>query len=144
MIVVTIEQAVLNIKKRAEKMVRGTVIGCASRIIKRTPVGNPDLWAGDAPVGYTGGTLRGNWQPSIGQPINTTITRTDAGGSAVTADISREGERLNIGAVFYMSNNLPYAGRIEFDGWSKQASQGMMRIEVLETAAAIRANRIKD
>jgi hypothetical protein len=140
----TIGQAVININKRTEKMVRGTIIGCASRIIKRTPVGNPDLWAGTAPVGYVGGTLRGNWQPSIGQPVSGTITRTDSSGAAVASDIAREGQRLNIGAVFYMTNNLPYAARIEFDGWSTQASAGMMRIEVIETAAAIRANRMKD
>jgi hypothetical protein len=126
----TIGQAVININKRTEKMVRGTIIGCASRIIKRTPVDE--------------GTLRGNWQPSIDRPVNTTINRTDKAGQAVSADIRREGQRLNIGAVFYMTNNLPYAARIEFDGWSTQASAGMMRIEVLETAAAIQANRIKD
>ena len=137
----TVQQAVLNIQKRAEKMVRGTVIGCASRIIKRTPVGNPELWAGKAPVSYVGGTLRGNWQPSIGQPVSGTITRTDSSGTAVTSDIAREGQRLNIGAVFYMTNNLPYAARVEFDSWSTQASAGMMRIEVLETAAAINAGR---
>jgi hypothetical protein len=126
----TIGQAIININKRAEKMVRGTVIGCASRIIKRTPVDE--------------GTLRGNWQPSIGQPVNTTITRTDKAGEAVSADIAREGQRLNIGAVFYMTNNLPYAARVEFDAWSQQAPAGMMRIEVLETATAIEANRMKD
>jgi hypothetical protein len=126
----TIGQAVININKRTEKMVRGTIIGCASRIIKRTPVDE--------------GTLRGNWQPSIDRPVNTTINRTDKAGQAVASDIAREGQRLNIGAVFYMTNNLPYAARIEFDGWSTQASAGMMRIEVLETAAAIEANRMKD
>ena len=126
----TIGQAVININKRTEKMVRGTIIGCASRIIKRTPVDE--------------GTLRGNWQPSIDRPVNTTINRTDKAGQAVSADIRREGQRLNIGAVFYMTNNLPYAARIEFDNWSTQASAGMMRIEVLETAAAIQANRMKD
>lgn len=126
----TIGRAVLNIKKRAEKMVRGTVIGCASRIIKRTPVDE--------------GTLRGNWQPSIGQPVTTEIARADKSGAMVTTDIAREGQRLNIGSVFYMTNNLPYAARIEFDAWSQQAPQGMMRIEVLETAAAIQANRMKD
>jgi hypothetical protein len=126
----TIGQAVININKRTEKMVRGTIIGCASRIIKRTPVDE--------------GTLRGNWQPSIDRPVNTTINRTDKAGQAVSADIRREGQRFNIGAVFYMTNNLPYAARIEFDGWSTQASAGMMRIEVLETAAAIQANRMKD
>jgi len=140
----TIGQAVANIKKRTEQMVRGTVIGCASRIIKRTPVGNPELWAGNPPLGYVGGTLRGNWQPSIGQPVTTQIDRIDKTGAKVTADIAREGQRLNIGSVFYMANNLPYAARIEFDSWSTQASGGMMRIEVLETTAAIRANRMKD
>jgi hypothetical protein len=152
----TISQAVININKRTEKMVRGTVIGCASRIIKRTPVGNPELWLfnnngvyvdylayKDPPEGYVGGTLRGNWQPSIGQPVTTEIDRIDKSGQTVTADIRREGQRLNIGAVFYMTNNLPYAARVEFDGWSTQASAGMMRIEVLETAAAIEANRMK-
>jgi hypothetical protein len=126
----TIGQAVANINKRTEKMVRGTVIGCASRIIKRTPVRD--------------GTLRGNWQPSIGQPEASTITRTDRTGSLVEADIAREGQRMRIDSVFYMANNLPYAGRVEFEAWSQQAPQGMMRIEVLETAAAIRANRMKD
>jgi hypothetical protein len=125
----TIGQAVLNIRRRTEKMVRGTVIGCASRIVKRTPVDQ--------------GTLRGNWQPSLGQPATSTIERTDKSGVMVTADISREGQRLTIGSVFYMTNNLPYAARIEFDAWSQQAVAGMMRIEVLETAAAIRANRMK-
>ena len=150
----TIGQAVLNIKKRAEMMVRGTVIGCASRIIKRTPVGNPELWLfnnngvyvdylayNDWPEGYIGGTLRGNWQPSIGSPVTTEIERIDKSGAAVTADIKREGKRLNMGEMFYMTNNLPYAARIEFNAWSTQAKAGMMRIEVLETAAAVRAGK---
>lgn len=125
----TIGEAVLNINKRAEKMVRGTVIGCASRIIRRTPVDE--------------GTLRGNWQASIDQPVLTTIDRIDPNGAASVTDTAREGQRFKIGAVFYMTNNLPYAAAIEF-GSSKQAPEGMMRIEVLETAAAIQANRMKD
>ena len=125
----TIGEAVLNINKRAEKMVRGTIIGCASRIIKRTPVKD--------------GTLRGNWQASIDQPVITTIDRIDPNGAAAATDTAREGQRVKIGAVFYMTNNLPYAAAIEF-GSSKQAPEGMMRIEVLETAAAIQANRMKD
>lgn len=125
----TIGEAVLNINKRAEKMVRGTIIGCASRIIKRTPVKD--------------GTLRGNWQASIDQPVITTIDRIDPNGAAAATDTAREGQRVKIGAIFYMTNNLPYAAAIEF-GSSKQAPEGMMRIEVLETAAAIEANRIKD
>ena len=125
----TIGQAIANINGRTEKMVRGTIIGCASRIIKRTPVKE--------------GTLRGNWQASIGQPVGTTVDREDKSGSAASSEIAKEGQTLNIGQVFYMSNNLPYAAAIEF-GSSKQAPQGMMRIEVLETAAAIQANRMKD
>jgi hypothetical protein len=153
----TIEKAVFNINKRAKQMVRAIVIGCASRIIKRTPVGNPELWLfknngvyvdylayKDPPEGYVGGTLRGNWQSSISNPITTTTNRVDKTGVAAKSEVISTASKIKIGSVFYMTNNLPYAARIEFDGWSTQASAGMLRIEVLETAAAIRANRMKD
>lgn len=157
MTVADLRTAIDNIRKRGEMMVRGMVIGCASRIVKRTPVGNPELWLfnnngvyvdylayNDWPEGYVGGTLRGNWQSSLGSPITTEIDRVDKNGIAATEDVKREGNKLKMGGVFFMSNNLPYAARIEFDGWSSQAMQGMLRIEVLETAAAIRANRSID
>ena len=87
------------------------------------------------------GFLRGGWQPSIKTPVNTEIARVDKNNAAVSADIKRESDRIVLGDIFYMTNNLPYAARIEFDGWSQQAVQGMMRVSVIEVAAAINAGR---
>jgi len=122
-----LSRAVLNIKKLAQRDARRYTLDCANRIIRRTPV--------------LDGFLRGGWQPSINTPINTTIARADKNNAAVSADIKRESERIGLGDIFYMSNNLPYAVRIEYDGWSQQAVQGMMRVSVIEVAAAINAGR---
>ena len=34
---------------------------------------------------------------------------------------------LKGGGVTFMANNLPYAHRLEFEGWSRQAPEGMVR-----------------
>lgn len=117
----------LSIKKLAQRDARRYTLDCANRIIRRTP--------------FDTGILRGGWQPSINTPINTEINRPDKNNSIVSAEIKLNSDRLVLGDIFYMSNNLPYAARIEYDGWSQQAVQGMMRISVIEVAAAINAGR---
>lgn len=76
------------------------------------------------------GRFRGNWQTSVG--------------SAVTGEIERLGAQPSIeemrgvisalkgGRVSFLSNNLPYGHRLEFDGWSDQAPAGMVRKTVSE------------
>ena len=72
------------------------------RIVKRTPVGNPATWHPPYwPKGYVPGSLRDGWQ------------------------IEEKGDTIVI------SNNLPYAVRVE-NGWSQQAPEGMMKVSVLE------------
>lgn len=72
------------------------------RIVDRTPVGNPALWNPPIyPKGYNPGSLKEAWQ------------------------IKKDGEG------YIISNNLPYAYRVE-TGWSTQAPSGMMRISVKE------------
>ena len=55
---------------RMDKVVRGTLLDLSRRIVLRTPVGNPSLWQGPPPPGYTGGQARGNWQASISSPAS--------------------------------------------------------------------------
>ena len=57
------------------------------------------------------GILRGNWQPSIGQP-NLEGGSPDAGGRAI-ADIALKVLDLKPGETFYMVNNTAYARRLE-------------------------------
>ena len=80
------------------------------------------------PDGYVGGRFRGNWQTSVAEPITTTIDRIDPSGAAATADVMTS--MGGAGAITYMTNNLPYAERLEYEGWSKQAPAGFVRVSM--------------
>lgn len=78
-----------------------------SRIVERTPVGNPALWNPPVwPRDYTPGALKANWT------------------------IEQEGDD------YVISNDLPYAQRVE-TGYSTQAPAGMMRISIKEFGAIL-------
>jgi hypothetical protein len=74
------------------------------------------------------GLLRGNWQASIRRPRTGRIglrTMDETIGAMKEAVNSAKGNR-----IVYFRNNLPYACRIEFDGWSFKAPAGMFRKNV--------------
>lgn len=128
-----LKKATKNIKENRDKIIRGTLISLSSKIIKRTPVGNPALWKSKPPKGYIGGSLRGGWQASIGTPDRSLSKRketNDAGGQTAV-DAAGVANALCAGQTFYLTNPLPYARRVEF-GWSGQAPQGMLRVSILE------------
>ena len=98
-----------------ERLRRAVIIELFSSTILDTPVDQ--------------GRLRGNWQ------IASTIVKgelliTDPRGNATIANVEQFVKRGEVGkdqAVF-LTNNLPYAHRIEYDGWSHtKAPQGMVR-----------------
>jgi len=110
-----LDKAVLNIKGFTEKQVRGTLFGLSSRIIKESPVDT--------------GRFRGNWQASIGSPAPSTTSRLDSTGAGSINDVAVTVQGLKLGQTFYLANNLPYAGRLEY-GYSKQAPSGFLRINL--------------
>lgn len=81
----------------------------------------------DTPV--LSGRLRGNWQTSIGSPVTSVIGVRDMG--AAVAEVQSKAQQSQLTDTVFLRNNLPYAYRIEFDGWSRtKAPQGMMRRNV--------------
>lgn len=77
------------------------------------------------------GALRSNWFVGLNsRPATVAPTLSDNGASAKTgAAIALK--PFAWGDTVYMVNNLPYAHKIEFEGWSHtQAPQGMLRITV--------------
>lgn len=85
----------------------------------------------DTPVAK--GTLRGNWFATIGSPSNS-VDESRRESSAM-ADAQSTALKAS-GEVFFLTNNLPYAHRIEYDGWSKtKAPSGMVRrnVEIVKT-----------
>jgi len=121
---------------RMDQVVRGTLLDLSRRIVLRTPVGNPSLWQGPPPPGYTGGQARGNWQASIGSPASGTTEATDKSGTATIAGIAGKTQQAP-GNVWYLTNNLPYVGSALEYGSSTQAPTGMVRISLRELDQSI-------
>lgn len=81
----------------------------------------------DTPVDT--GRLRGNWTISSGAPDTKTVEITDPTGQTTVKKVEEltRGLTRDQSAVF-LTNNLPYAYRIEYDGWSHtKAPAGMVR-----------------
>jgi len=120
-----------------DDIIVATVTDLSRRVIQRTPVGNPSLWSSPPPPGYTGGQAKGNWFASIGSPSNEIDRNIRAKNASVP--LGRD-ERIRMNAagnIYYMVNNLPYIRRLEYEGWSTQAPQGMVRVTVTEFKKSI-------
>ena len=102
----------------ADKVVRELCFNLLKDIVYNTPVDS--------------GRAKANWFTSIGSPSNQEIEF--AGGKSAAEGLSIGRAMPDVakatGNVFWISNNLPYIYRLEFEGWSKQAEGGMVRIAI--------------
>lgn len=124
-------------KARMHRLKKAVAIRLFSDVVADTPVGNVDHWnLSEAEKkrikasGYVGGQLRGGWRASFGRPAEGEHSRVDPSGGMVAAEIvaqvsaAPDGDSIDLILV----NRLPYAHRVEYDGWSKKkAPQGMVR-----------------
>ena len=134
-----VSRMVANVTEETERVVRGTLYGVASRVIRGTPVAAPEEWLKPDPT-YIGGTLRGGWNASIGSPDLAKKATKDQSGDSTVLAMSVVVNSLELGQTFYLTNPYPYAMAIEY-GWSKQARNpnGMLRIAIADTQAVINA-----
>lgn len=102
----------------ASQVKRGVALKLFSAVILDTPV--------------LTGRLRSNWVATSGQPSSSTQESSDKTGS-VTVELMKQQVLLGgEDSTLYLTNNLPYAHRIEFEGWSHtKAPAGMVRKNVL-------------
>lgn len=119
-------------EQAADDIVRGITIGLFSAVIKTTPV--------------LDGRLRGDWQTTVGSPAAGENGRVDESGSVAIAEVVASTPEKSGGETF-MTNNMPYAYDIEFNGHSSvKAPQGMVRINMARinklVAIEARKNRI--
>lgn len=72
------------------------------------------------------GRFRANWVPGINQVNTATTTSTDNTAlGTISAAVPKPG------GVFYITNSLPYAHRLEYEGWSKQMPAGVVRVTAM-------------
>uniref|UniRef100_A0AB39ABE1 Tail completion or Neck1 protein n=1 Tax=Pectobacterium phage Amona TaxID=3158137 RepID=A0AB39ABE1_9CAUD len=86
------------------------------------------------PDGYTGGRFRANWQVGIDNIPTGQIDAVDPSGSKTTAAALSVLSTFKVGTTqrIYFVNNLPYGYPLEYEGHSKQAPAGMVRISCIE------------
>lgn len=100
-------------EKAIDQTVRAITYALFAEVIDRTPVDT--------------GRLKGNWQVSQGAPVGGTVEITDKDGGTTKTKVAVG--MGGWGSVTYLTNNLPYAYRIEYDGWSHtKAPAGMVRV----------------
>ena len=145
-----------KVEKAASLVFRGASLSIFSAVVKRTPVGNPDLWLykhpqkgyvdyltyKDAPEGYTGGRLRSNWQVSLDNLPIGEIDSTDKQGSKTINIGSSIINKAKINNTVYLINNLPYAQVVE-EGSPTQAPAGMVRVTIAEWRYIVMRNAKK-
>jgi hypothetical protein len=124
-----LDKATLNLKGYTEITVRAILLDLTRLIIKASPVDT--------------GRFRGNWQASFGSPKGGKLQRKDKSkDGANTADLADKViANIEMGQTFYLTNNLPYARRLEY-GYSKQAPSGMLRINLMAVQSMLaKANK---
>lgn len=127
----------LKAKGDIDKAARQAALALFTKVVNRTPVGNPTLWKSPPPKGYVGGRARGNWNVNIGSinaPVSDTKKATD-GLSAENLAAFSSWQPLK-GQTIWLANGLPYMLRLEYEGWSKQAPAGMVRVSLKEVKIA--------
>lgn len=113
---IDVSKAVRNIEDQVEGLVRAIALELFGSVILDSPVKT--------------GRLRGNWRISMGSPKGDTVKILDPTGEITlrkVEDVVFGADITRSDVQFFLTNNLPYVGFIEFDGISKQAPEGMIR-----------------
>ena len=110
-----IKNFVEKAKKNPETVARQVSFKLFSAVIKASPVDT--------------GRFRMNWQTAGAVAPSGVIDGTDKGGTAAIGDAASYIFAASDWNEFTLTNNLPYAERLEY-GWSNQAPQGFVRVNV--------------
>lgn len=103
-------------EKKMETVVKKVFIELSTAIIKDTPV--------------LSGRLRNSWFIGIDSYADGVSSSEDKS-DIVIANVIKDTNRYKLGKTITLTNNMPYAHRIEFYRWSKvKAPRGMVRLNV--------------
>lgn len=123
---------------KADLVVRKIVLDVGTRLVERSPVGDPTYWKSEPPAGYVGGRFRANWQYGDSVMPGGTLKDVDPSGASTIGKLTGKVEIHASGKLHYLVNNLPYAHRLE-NGWSRQAPFGMVNLTFIEFKPIVRA-----
>lgn len=118
----------------AGQVVQKVMIDVGSSVTVKTPVGDPTTWAPGTPVpaGYVGGRARGSWQYQKGAPLEEETGRIDKTGAGSIGRLTAGVMTGNPATEHYYTSTVPYMRKLEYEGWSGQAPDGMVRLSIAE------------
>ena len=136
-------------KGQTELIARNVMLDLFYKVINKSPVAYPPNWqsvkdwevrkaagttkAKSPAYGYVGGTFRGNWNASIGTVDKSVSETKDKSGALTRTKVKAVIDSFSFdGKSIFLANSLPYAIRLEYDSWSKQAPAGMVRLSLTE------------
>lgn len=96
------------------KVARTSIIRIGNRVVTASPVDK--------------GAFRNQWNTSISTISYDTSKPDDSNGQGAMTELRETVGDLQLGAVAYFNNPMPYGKRLEYDGWSEQAPNGMVRV----------------
>ncbi len=118
-----LDEALDELPEQANDIKAYVALNLLNRIVQKTPVDT--------------GRARGNWQLSLRTPAEGEVANAEEQTPASVV-IEGENEIANVapGETIWISNNLPYIGRLE-EGWSQQAPQGMVALSLAEVSSGL-------
>lgn len=119
-----IKQANAVAMKKAEAIVKQTLVNVAEELAYLSPVGQPDEWSHSPMKDYEPGEYKANWQYSQNAPTTGILDERDATmatgkNSPTFAKLRKEinESKSVLNKTHYFANNVPYAEEIEY-GWA--------------------------
>lgn len=100
-----------------EDIASASMLRMGNRIIQGSPVDD--------------GRFINNWMSAFNGIDYSTSRPKNKAGTDSTAGLESKTSKVELNVDFYFTNSLPYAKRLEYEGWSAQASKGMVRINAL-------------
>lgn len=119
-------------KGNGRLVVKKVVLDLGTSVVLKTPVGDPENWKHPAPAGYVGGRARGSWQYEKGAPAQQEPGTIDQSGQVAIARVAAGVQSGDAADQHFITSNVPYMRRLEYDAWSRQAPDGMVRLTVEE------------
>lgn len=104
-------------EEKASRVLRRSALDVLRRVIIRSPVDT--------------GRFRGNWVVGLSQPGVAESGALDKVGGVTINNGMNKLQGAKFGMNVFITNNLPYALRLE-NGWSQQAPSGMVAVTVVE------------
>jgi len=107
--------------------IRASALALGSAIVAKSPVDT--------------GRFKGNWQYGAGAvnfAVDASPNKAPLNDPGDISKISLGLQGWKRGQNIFITNSLPYAKRLEYDAWSKQAVAGMVRISVMDWKAQLK------